>query len=83
MSDPVAVYQADLCTAAANLSGLPAVNIPSAIWENQHPVGVQLMGRPFAESTLLQAAFSLESTGTRPAYPESIRSLIGDEKEGS
>lgn len=81
ISDPVAVYQADLCTAAANLSGLPAISVPSAIWENQHPVGVQLMGRPFAESTLLQAAFSLETTGTRPAYPESIQSLIGDEKE--
>ena len=81
LADPVAVYQTDLCTVAANLSGLPALSTPSAIWENGHPVGIQLMARPFADGNLLQTAYWLETTGTRPPYPESVRVLMDGKEE--
>lgn len=80
IQNPVTAYQADLCTAAANLSGLPAISVPSAVWENGHPVGVQLMGKPFADGELLRLAYWLETTGTRPPYPETIQALL-DGKE--
>lgn len=81
IQNPVTAYQADLCTAAANLSGLPAISVPTAVWENGHPVGVQLMGRAFADGELLHLAYWLETTGTRPPYPETIRVLLDGKEE--
>lgn len=81
IQNPVTAYQADLCTAAANLSGLPAISVPSAVWENGHPVGVQLLGRAFADGELLGLAYQLEATGTRPPYPETIQALLHGKEE--
>ena len=67
--------------AAANLSGLPAISIPSAVWKNGHPVGVQLMGRAFADGELLHLAYQLETTGTCPPYPETIQALLNGKEE--
>lgn len=45
-----------------NLSGQPGISVP-AIWTDDGlPVGVQLVGRPFAEGTLLQVARQLEES---------------------
>lgn len=81
IQNPVTAYQADLCTAAANLSGLPAISVPSAMWEKGHPVGVQLMGRAFADGELLRLSYQLETTGTRPPYPETIQALLHGKEE--
>ena len=43
-----------------NLSGQPGVNVPAVWTDDGLPVGVQLVGRPFAEATLLQVARQLE-----------------------
>jgi amidase len=43
-----------------NLSGQPGVNVPAVWTDDGLPVGVQLVGRPFAEATLLQLARQLE-----------------------
>jgi amidase len=54
-----------------NLSGQPALTVPAVWTDDSLPVGVQLVGRPFEEATLLQVARQLESTmpwsGRRPA----------------
>ena len=81
IKSPVNAYQADLCTAAANLSGLPAISVPSAVWEKGHPVGVQLMSGAFMDGELLNLAYQLETTGTRPPYPETIRALLDGKEE--
>ncbi|MDR0375199.1 MAG: Asp-tRNA(Asn)/Glu-tRNA(Gln) amidotransferase subunit GatA [Treponema sp.] len=56
---PFAQKAADLYTCCANLAGLPALSFPASV-ENGLPVGVQLLGRAFAESTLLDIAEGYE-----------------------
>ncbi|MCD6031931.1 MAG: Asp-tRNA(Asn)/Glu-tRNA(Gln) amidotransferase GatCAB subunit [Thermomicrobiales bacterium] len=43
-----------------NLTGQPAVSLPAGATPDGLPIGVQLVGRPFAESELLRAAAALE-----------------------
>ena len=43
-----------------HLLGLPALSIPCARGENNLPIGLQLVGRYFEESTLLRAAYEFE-----------------------
>lgn len=59
-SDPIAMYLADLFTVQANLAGIPGLSLPFAVHsENQMPIGMQLMGRPFEENILFGLAESL------------------------
>ncbi|MDR2729844.1 MAG: aspartyl/glutamyl-tRNA amidotransferase subunit A [Treponema sp.] len=51
---------ADLYTCCANLAGLPALSFPASV-EGGLPAGVQLLGRSFAEGTLLDIAENYES----------------------
>lgn len=46
-----------------NLTGYPAIAVPTGFTAAGLPLGVQLAGRPFAEPTLLQAAHALEQAG--------------------
>ncbi|MDP9370592.1 MAG: amidase family protein, partial [Chloroflexota bacterium] len=47
-------------TGPFNATGQPAITVPCGLTEDGLPIGVQLAGRPFAESTLLQIAHALE-----------------------
>lgn len=50
--DPVAMYLSDIFTVSANLTGLPAVSIPSGLLGGL-PLGAQLLGASFSELELL------------------------------
>jgi len=54
-SDPVQMYLEDIFTIAVNLAGLPAISIPCG-FKNDLPLGLQLIGRPFEESRILNTA---------------------------
>ncbi len=54
--DPVKMYLNDIFTIPAPLAGLPALSVPCGFDAAGLPVGLQLMGRHFAEATLLGAA---------------------------
>jgi aspartyl-tRNA(Asn)/glutamyl-tRNA(Gln) amidotransferase subunit A len=57
-------------TCSVNLAGLPAVNLPAGRSREGLPIGVSLVGRDDAESTLLQLAMRWEeATGYRPMRP--------------
>jgi aspartyl-tRNA(Asn)/glutamyl-tRNA(Gln) amidotransferase subunit A len=58
-SDPVAMYLEDIYTIPTNLAGLPGLSIPCGLVDNK-PVGLQLIGNFFAESTLLNAAHQFQ-----------------------
>jgi aspartyl-tRNA(Asn)/glutamyl-tRNA(Gln) amidotransferase subunit A len=49
------MYLEDIFTIPVNLAGLPAISIPCG-FHNNLPIGLQLVGRPFAESQILQVA---------------------------
>ena len=58
-SDPITMYLNDIYTIGANLAGLPAVSIPCGFVDEGGralPIGLQLVGRHFAESRLLSVA---------------------------
>lgn len=60
VDDPVAMYLNDLYTIPVNIAGLPGISIPCGMSEGL-PVGLQLVGRYFEESTVLQAAHAYGS----------------------
>ncbi|HET6437891.1 MAG TPA: Asp-tRNA(Asn)/Glu-tRNA(Gln) amidotransferase subunit GatA [Anaeromyxobacter sp.] len=72
IEDPLQMYLADVFTITANLAALPALSVPCGQDARTGlPVGLQLLGRPFDEATLLRAARALErETGAFPAPPE-------------
>lgn len=55
IADPIQNYLADVFTVAANLAGLPAISIPAGMSQGL-PIGMQLMGKHFSESRLLNVA---------------------------
>lgn len=57
--DPLTMYKSDICTIPVNLAGLPAISIPAGLSAGL-PVGLQIIGRAFTATTLLQAAHSAE-----------------------
>jgi aspartyl-tRNA(Asn)/glutamyl-tRNA(Gln) amidotransferase subunit A len=56
VDDPVQMYLGDIFTIPAPLAGLPALSVPCGFDAAGLPVGLQLMGRHFAEGLLLGAA---------------------------
>ncbi len=55
-SDPLAMYLSDIYTISCNLAGICGISIPCGFTDNGLPIGLQLQGPQFAESTLLRAA---------------------------
>ncbi len=61
-TDPLKMYLADICTVSVNIGGLPAIVIPCGYDKNGLPIGLQIIGKPFGEATILNAAYALEKT---------------------
>jgi aspartyl-tRNA(Asn)/glutamyl-tRNA(Gln) amidotransferase subunit A len=59
IDSPIQMYLSDICTLSANLAGIPAMSLPAGFVGNL-PVGMQLMGKPFDEGTLLRFAYTFE-----------------------
>lgn len=51
--DPLSMYLCDIFTAPINLTGLPAISLPSGIDRNNLPIGLQIIGKPFEENRIL------------------------------
>jgi len=59
LEDPMQMYLSDVCTLPVNIAGIPAISIPAGFADNL-PIGMQIMGKPFSEETLLRIAFTYE-----------------------
>ncbi len=53
--DPLQMYLSDVCTMPVNIAGVPAISIPAGL-ANGLPIGMQIIGKPFDEETLLRVA---------------------------
>ncbi len=56
VDDPLTMYLSDVFTVSVNLAGLPGISVPCGKDADGLPIGVQLIGKPFDEPTLLWAA---------------------------
>ncbi len=61
-SDPLSMYLSDIYTISANLAGIPAISIPCGFSPQGLPIGLQIIGKPFAEETLLRVAYAYEQS---------------------
>jgi aspartyl-tRNA(Asn)/glutamyl-tRNA(Gln) amidotransferase subunit A len=59
IDDPLTMYLNDICTIPVNLAGLPAVSVPCGLADGL-PVGMQIIGRAFDETTVLRVAYAYE-----------------------
>jgi aspartyl-tRNA(Asn)/glutamyl-tRNA(Gln) amidotransferase subunit A len=59
--DPYQMYLNDVFTLPVNIAGLPGISVPAG-FVDELPVGLQVIGRPFDEATVLRVARAFEAT---------------------
>ncbi len=68
--DPLVMQLYDVFTVPSSLAGLPAVSVPAGTSEvNGLPVGLQVIGRPFDEETVIRVAGAVENMSGMPVRP--------------
>lgn len=72
--NPLEMYLSDICTVSVNIAGLPGLSIPCGVDNNGMPIGMQLIGKPFDEETILNAGYTYEqATNFRENYKPTFR----------
>ncbi len=71
--DPITMYLNDVFTVPASLAGVPAMSLPGGLSQKGLPLGLQLIGRPFDEETILRAAGVMETAAAFTAVPTLLR----------
>ncbi len=59
--DPLSMYLADIYTVTASLAGICGISVPCGNSSQGLPIGVQILGKHFDESTVLRAALAVEN----------------------
>jgi aspartyl-tRNA(Asn)/glutamyl-tRNA(Gln) amidotransferase subunit A len=65
LDDPFAMYLADIFTLPVNIAGLPGISVPAGFVEQDGarlPAGIQLIGKPFDEASILRVANAYEQS---------------------
>jgi aspartyl-tRNA(Asn)/glutamyl-tRNA(Gln) amidotransferase subunit A len=58
--DPLQMYLADVFTISANLAGVPGISVNCGFTSGGLPIGLQIIGKPFDEATVLTVAHAYE-----------------------
>jgi aspartyl-tRNA(Asn)/glutamyl-tRNA(Gln) amidotransferase subunit A len=58
--DPLSMYLADIYTVTADLAGVPGISVPCGETQSGLPIGLQVLGKHFDESTVLRVAAAIE-----------------------
>ena len=61
-ADPVEMYLSDIFTVTANLAGLCGMSVPCGFTASGLPVGLQILGGPFREETILNIGYAYEQS---------------------
>ena len=75
MDDPIKMYLNDIFTVPASMAGVPALSVPAGLNEEGLPLGLQLIGRPFDEESLLAVGHVLEQAAGFPDISKRGRRL--------
>jgi aspartyl-tRNA(Asn)/glutamyl-tRNA(Gln) amidotransferase subunit A len=67
MADPVTMYLSDACTVPVNMAGLPGVSVPAGLSDGL-PVGLQFIGAPWSELSMLRLARGYEGITARAPW---------------
>lgn len=73
IDDPLQMYLSDIYTISVNLAGVPAISLPCGFSKAGLPIGLQIIGRPFEEETVIRAAHAYEQITNWRAKRPSIR----------
>jgi aspartyl-tRNA(Asn)/glutamyl-tRNA(Gln) amidotransferase subunit A len=68
-ADPVAMYLNDVFTVTVSLAGLPAIAVPAGLTADGLPLGLQIIGKAFDETTVLRAGRAIEVAANFSAKP--------------
>ncbi len=60
--DPLQMYLSDIFTISCNLAGICGISIPCGFTQSKLPIGLQLLGKPFGEETILKLAHAYEQS---------------------
>jgi aspartyl-tRNA(Asn)/glutamyl-tRNA(Gln) amidotransferase subunit A len=60
VNDPLQMYLSDIFTIPVNLAGTCGISIPAGLSSGGLPIGLQLVGKPFGEETIIRAAYAFE-----------------------
>lgn len=63
-NDPLKMYLQDVYTVPLNLAGLPGISLPCGYSGSKMPIGLQIIGKPLDEATVLRAAYTYEQSQT-------------------
>ncbi|MGB6658443.1 MAG: Asp-tRNA(Asn)/Glu-tRNA(Gln) amidotransferase subunit GatA, partial [Xanthobacteraceae bacterium] len=64
-ADPIEMYLNDVFTVTVNMAGLPGIAVPGGLDAQGLPLGLQLIGRPFEEETLVTLGNVIEQAAGR------------------
>lgn len=67
--DPIKMYLNDVFTVTVNLAGLPGLSVPAGLNKDGLPLGLQLIGRPWDEETIIAAGGAIERAANFTAMP--------------
>jgi aspartyl-tRNA(Asn)/glutamyl-tRNA(Gln) amidotransferase subunit A len=71
VDDPLTMYANDILTIPVNLAGVPGISVPCGFAANGLPLGLQMIGKHFDESTIYRAAHAFEqATDFHKQFPK-------------
>ncbi len=71
--DPLKMYMNDVFTIPASLAGLPGMSVPAGLDSKGLPLGLQILGRPWDEETVLRVGDYIETASAFAAVPQSVK----------
>ncbi|MEG2719818.1 MAG: Asp-tRNA(Asn)/Glu-tRNA(Gln) amidotransferase subunit GatA [Oscillospiraceae bacterium] len=62
LSDPLKMYLGDIYTVMINIAGLPSMSVPCGFDNEDMPIGMQIIGKPFEEAEIMNAATAFQNS---------------------